>query len=114
MSLGERIEGAVLPFVPICVPKQYGGDSMEYCTYNYTEMPDLFGDDSPEVIRCSVQVHWLFPWRPDITETAEVRAKKKQLRRALAQVFEVWPSITDASDSEWIHFVFEGDALEEV
>lgn len=114
MNLGERIENAVTPIVAICVPKQYAGEAMEYCTYNYTETPDLFGDDEPEVIRCQTQVHWLFPWTPGVSETDTVLAKKKQLRRALAGVFETWPTITDASDSEWMHYVFEGQAIEEV
>lgn len=114
MSLGERIETAVKPIVPICVPKQYGGDATEYCTYNYTETPDLFGDDEPEVIRCQVQVHWMFPWSPNASEMADVLSKKKKLRRALASVFEVWPTVTPAGDGEWEHFVFEGQAIEEV
>ena len=114
MSLGERIEGAMKPIVPVCVPKQYGGDALEYCTYNYTETPDLFGDDEPEAAVCLVQVHWLFPWTPGISETAEVLEKKKQLRRALAGVFETWPTLTHAGDSEWEHYVFEGQALGEV
>ena len=114
MSLGSEIEMAVIPIVSICVPTQYGGNATEYCTYNYTETPDLFGDDDPEVIRCQVQVHWLFPWTPGISESAVVLSKKKQLRKALARVFETWPVITDSSDSEWVHFVFEGEAIEEV
>lgn len=114
MTLGERIEAAVTPIVPICVPKQYGGDATEYCTYNYTQTAILFGDDEPEADRCQVQVHWLFPWTPGGSETPEVLAKKKQLRRALAGVFETWPTVTPAGDSEWEHFVFEGEALEEV
>ena len=114
MSLGERIEGAVTPIVPICVPRQYGGDAEEYCTYNYSETPDLFGDDEPEINRCQVQVHWLFPWTPGVSESDTVREKKKQLRRALAGVFETWPTVTNAGDSEWEHFVFEGQAIGEV
>ena len=114
MTLGERIEAAVTPIVPICVPKQYGGDATEYCTYNYTETLDLFGDNEPGVSRCLVQVHWLFPWTPGVSETAAVLSKKKQLRRALAGVFETWPTVTPAGDNEWEHFVFEGEALEEL
>lgn len=114
MTLGERIEAAVTPIVPICVPKQYGGEATEYCTYNYTETPDLFGDDAPGVSRCLVQVHWLFPWSPGVSETTAVLIKKKQLRRALADVFETWPTVTPAGDNEWEHFVFEGEALGEL
>lgn len=111
-SIGERIEAAVTPIVPVCVSRLYGGDAEEYCTYNYTENPDSFGDDAPEAMRCSVQVHWLFPWRPKISETAETRTKKKALRRALAEVM-TFPTVTSAGDSEWEHYVFEGEMLEE-
>lgn len=114
MTLGERIEAAVTPIVPICVPKQYGGDATEYCTYNYTETPDMFGDDEPEATVCLVQVHWLFPWMPNVSESDTVRDKKRRLRLALAEVFETWPTITPAGDGEWEHYVFEGQAIEEV
>lgn len=114
MTLGKQIEAAVTPIVPICVPKQYGGDATEYCTYNYTEVPDLFGDDEPGVIRCRVQVHWLYPWAPNASEAAEALQKKRQLRQALGETFESWPTVTPAGDGEWEHFVFEFDALEEV
>lgn len=112
-SIGERIEAAVKPLVAVCVPRLYGGDAEEYCVYNYTETPDSFGDDAPEVLRCSVQVHWVFPWQPGISEAAETRTKKKALRRALAGVM-TFPTVTNAGDSAWEHYVFEGEMLEEV
>ena len=114
MTLGKRIEEAVTPIIPICVSKQYGGDATEYCTYNYTETPDLFGDGEPEAAVCLVQVHWLFPWAPNVSESDTVQDKKRRLRRSLAEVFETWPTITSAGDSEWEHYVFEGQAIEEV
>lgn len=114
MSIGERIEAAVKPIVGICVPNLYGGNALEYCVYNYTEMPDLVGDDEPEVIRCSVQVHWMFPWEPGISEQAEIRTKKRRLRSALAAAGMTWPTVTPAGDQEFEHFVFEGEMLEEV
>lgn len=111
-SIGERIEAAVKPIVPICVPRLYGGVATEYCTYNYTETPDSFGDDTAEVLRCSVQVHWVFPWSPGISETDAVKAKKKALRRVLGAVMTS-PAVTNAGDDEWEHYVFEGEMLEE-
>ena len=107
MGIDELIQAAVKPIVPVCVPKQYGGDALEYCVYDYTEVPDSFGDDAPEAIRYLVQVHWFFPWRPNISAEADVRNKKQRLRRALAEAGMTWPSITPAGDSEWEHFTFE-------
>ena len=114
MGIGERIEAAVTPIVAACVPHLYGGRASEYCVYNYTEVPDLVGDDEPELIRCMVQVHWLFPWEPGISERAEIRERKRKLRSALAAAGMTCPTVTPAGDQEWEHYIFEGEMLEEV
>ncbi len=114
-SLDERIEAAVMPIILRCVPKQYAGDDLEYCVYNYTEIPDSFGDGRPRAVRNQVQVHWLFPWRPGISEDPVVQEKKNALRESLGNVPGfTWPTITPAGDSEWEHLVFEFEALEGV
>lgn len=107
MSIDDRIQAAVKPVIPTCVPKQYGGNATEYCVYNYTEFPDNFGDDDPECIRYQVQVHWLFPWQPNISADAAVQVKKRAIRKALADAGFTWPTVTPAGDNEWEHFVFE-------
>lgn len=112
--MDDIIKAAVTPIIPICVPHVYGGAAEEYCVYNYTEIPDSFGDNNPEAIRYSVQVHWLFPWRPGISADPAVVEKKQKLRRALAAAGMTWPTITPAGDREWEHLVFECEYAGEV
>lgn len=114
MNIDQKIQSAVKPVIPVCVPKQYGGDAMEYCVYNYTEIPDSFADDEPECIRYQVQVHWLFPWSPNISADKDVQEKKKDIRNALATAGFTWPTVTPSGDDEWEHFVFECEICGEV
>lgn len=115
MTIDARIQAAVTPTVPRCVPRQYGGDDLEYCVYNYTEFPDSFGDGRPRAIRYMVQVHWLFPWRPNISADGDVLRKKAALRQSLGEAPGfTWPTVTPAGDNEWEHLVFEFEALEGV
>jgi len=107
MGIDEIIQSAVTPIVPRCAPKQYSGKDLEYCVYHYTELPDDFGDDEPQAIRYTVQLHWFFPWRPGISADAGIVGKKQKLRRALADAGFTWPTVTPAGDEEWEHYVFE-------
>ena len=77
MSLDEIIKEAIKPLVPVCVIDVYGGQAEEFCVYTYTEEPVYYGDNEPDSIRYHVQLHWIFPWRPGITATPEIKAKKK-------------------------------------
>ena len=69
MSINETIIQAVTPIVPVCVPDVYRPDAGEtpaevYCVFNYTESPDVFGDDEPQAIRTgSVRFSWLIRCR---------------------------------------------------
>ena len=112
MSIDERIQTAVTPVVPRCVPKQYSGKDTEYCVYIYTETPAAFSDGEPECFLYRVQLHWLFPWQPGISASEEVLQKKEQLRQALIDADFTAPTITPAGDEEWEHFVFEFEAVE--
>lgn len=104
--LDERIRDAVTPIVPEVAPDVYTGGEPEYCTWNATELPAALGDGRAHRIRYLVQVHWYLPLarRPYAT--------KQVLRRALMDTpgFTV-PTVTDASDLEGQHYVFEFEAL---
>ena len=101
MSLNTIIRAAITPIVPECVPDQYTGTETEYCTFNYSEIPDAFGDESPEAIRYLVQLHYFLP-----TGTNPY-TKKKQLKNALMNAGFTYPSVTNASDSDGQHYVLE-------
>ena len=112
MSIDERIQAAVTPIVPRCVPVRYGGKDLEYCTYNYTEGSTGFADDEPAFAVYKVQLHWLFPWEPGISASEEVLDKRQRLKQALIDADFTAPTITPAGDNEWEHYVFEFEALE--
>src|SRR5574344_792910 len=101
MSISGTIRSAVSPIVPECVPDQYGGTATAYCTFNYSELPDSFGDESPGAIRYLVQLHYFLP------TGANPYAKKKQLKNALLNAGFTYPSVANASDSDGQHYALE-------
>ena len=106
MSIEERLIAAVTPVVPVCVHGVYTGTEEVYCTFNLSQTPDSFGDDEPEVLRCSGMLHLYVP------ATGDPRTLRRQLRRAL-QAAELWvTAVEDASDQDNIHLVFEFEALD--
>lgn len=105
--LDEKIQAAVKPLVPECVPDLYTGNAKEYCTYNYNEIPAGFGDNVPHAVRYLVQVHWFLPLKK------RPQPKKKELRRALMNVKGFGaPEIVNASDGDEQHYVFEFEAVD--
>ncbi len=107
MSIDDKLRSAIKPLVAEIAPDLYLGNAEEYCTYNYTEAPDGFGDNAAHVTRYLVQLHWFLPLK------RRPHPKKKQLKRALAAVrgFTA-PIVTNASDDVGQHYVFEFDAME--
>ena len=82
MSINETIIKAVAPIVPVCVPDVYRPDAGEtpaevYCVFNYTESPDVFGDDEPQAIRYLIHLYLYFL----LGHTSILL--KRQLRRAM-------------------------------
>lgn len=112
MSLDEIIKDAIKPLVPVCVIDVYGGKAEEFCVYTYTEEPVYYGDDEPDSIRYHVQLHWIFPWRPGITATPEIKAKKKQIKRALVAAGLSYPTVGSAGDEHWAELVFETEYMD--
>lgn len=105
--IDDKIRAAVEPLVPECEPDIYTGDAEEYCTYNYREIPDAFGDSLPHVMRFLVQVHWFLPLKK------RPHPKKRQLGQALgATNLFTWPTVTNASDELGQHYVYEFQAVE--
>ena len=61
MSIDDKLRSAIKPLVAEIAPDLYLGNAEEYCTYNYTEAPDGFGDNAAHVTRFLVQLHWFLP-----------------------------------------------------
>lgn len=101
MSLNSTIKAAIEPIVPVCGPDQYDGPAIEYCAFNYSEIPDAFGDDSPHAIRYLVQLHYFIP------TGANPISRKKLLKNALLNAGFTYPTVTNASDGDGQHYVLE-------
>ena len=111
MTLNERIIAVVTPIVPVCVPDLLvteAGETPpeEYCTFNYTELPDGLGDNCAALTRALVQVHYFAPLRESTIKT------RHALRDAIAAVDNfTLPSIENATDETGQHYVLEFDAV---
>ena len=101
MSINEMIRNAILPIIPICEPDSYDGDSTEYCTFNYSDFPDILSEGRPDVIRYEVQLHWFLP-----KGTNPIK-KKVKIRQALLSIGATYPSTIPAGDETGQHYVFE-------
>ena len=111
MTLNERIIAVVTPIVPVCVPdllvtKPGETPPEEYCTFDYTELPDGLGDNCAALTRALVQVHYFAPLK------ASTLAVRHALRDAIAAVDNfTLPSIENATDEAGQHYVLEFDAV---
>lgn len=111
MSINETIITSVTPIVPICVPDVYrpaaGEQGAEtYCTFDYTETPEVFGDDMPDAVRYLIQLHLFLP------VGATPLRLKRQLRRAMLEAGMTVGDFTNASDLTSQHYVLECQAVD--
>lgn len=106
MSLNTIIRSAITPIVPECVPDQYSGTGAEYCTFDYSELPDCFGDNTATAIRYLVQLHWFLPCEEN------PYVKKKRIKQALVSAGLTYPSVTNASDADGQHIIFETEYVD--
>ena len=106
MSIEERIITALSPIVSEIMPNVYTGDSLEYIEFNYNEIPAVIADSTTDTYRCIVQVHYYLPSKQNPTAT------KKQIIEALNDAGFTMPSITNASDQNGQHYVFECEGIE--
>lgn len=101
MSIDEILQRAVESTGLPCSPNLYTGSAREYATWNYSELPEVFADGAPHAARYLIQVHYFLP-------TGKSPSSLKQdLRLALFYAGCTWPNITNASDNEGQHYVFE-------
>ena len=106
MTLDDIIIKTVSPVVKPVVPNLYTGESVRYCTFNYSEMPAGNGDNAAHLTRAVVQVHYFAPLRES---TIKMR---HALRDAIAAADNfTLPSIENATDETGQHYVLEFDAV---
>lgn len=101
MHVEEMLITALSPIVPAVAPQIYRGDALEYITFDYYVSGSTFAEGIPVADIYSLMVHHYLPTgkSPYIARGAIVEA--------LMASGCTYPSITDATDDEGQHWVFE-------
>lgn len=101
MTVDELLQTAVSSIVPECEPNRYTGAATTYATWNYTTLPVVFADSTPDAARYLIQVHLYMPYN------INPNSIKLNLARTLHSYGMTYPSITPAHDADGQHFVLE-------
>lgn len=106
MTVESRIVNALKAFGdPVENGPHTGTDERYYCFY-LSRIGTLYCDDDPEAEKAMIQIHLFAP----LTENVSKRIRETQ--RALRDSGFLWPVVTDASDRDGRHIVFETQWLE--
>lgn len=106
MTIDERLQNALASTGLPTSPNQYTGKALEYITWKYNEIPELFADSEPGAARYMVMVNYYLPAQKN------PRSMKRRIRAALVAAGCLLPTITNASDKEGQHYVFECEAVD--
>lgn len=110
MTINERIIQAVTQVIPVCVPDFYDPDSGtaedEFCVFAFTETPDYYADDVPQVVRYSISVVLVMPLkRASLT-------KRNALILALEEADFVVQGVNNLSTDEFQQYEFHAEFVE--
>lgn len=105
--MNERIIAALNTTDPV-KPNVYTGEATTYYTFNYNTMGANFADDAPGHERYFIQVHFVCPVNYDSV------SRRVEIKNNLFDAGFTWPSMTDVSDSDRQHWVFECEYAEGV
>lgn len=105
-SIESRIRTALNGIVDVVEPIIYMGDAKEYIVFNYDEYPAIIADSTTETFRCLIQMHYYLPIKQN------PRLKKAQIIEAITGAGFTVPAVTNASDEEGQHYVFECEGIE--
>lgn len=100
MSCDEAINSAFGEILPL-FPNVYTGEDLRYLVYNYYVIPQVYAEAKAHAARYSVQLHLYLPHKenPNTLKLAIISA-------CVVGGF-TFPSMTNASDKEGQHYVFE-------
>ena len=101
MTIDERIQTMLYGIEDIIAPNVYDGAALEYLVYNYYSSGAIFAESRPRALVYSVMVHFYLPRGVNPT------AKKNDISEAIFAAGGTWPAVSNASDSEGQHYVFE-------
>lgn len=107
MTVNAIIKSTLDPFGDEVQAGEYIGKADRYYTFNYSIIGGDFGDDAPGHERYIVQVHFICP------RTFNSVAQIQQTKQRLYAAGFTWPNVTNASDADGQHIVFECETAEE-
>ena len=99
-NVEEAVKRAVSPLFP-CEAGTYTGTALEYVTWTVYQLPQVYGEHGPAAARYPVMVHY---WLP---HGKNPNPGKLRISKALFDQGFTWPSVTNASDGDGQHYVFE-------
>lgn len=79
-----------------------------YYTFSCDSFGADFGDDEPGCERCLVHVHLFAPLNQNCLQ------QTRETKRALFAAGFTWPNVTDATDQDGQHFVFECETAQPI
>ena len=82
-------------------PETYQGTALTYVTWNHWTIPEVYAEGLPAAARHRTQVHLFLPRGTDPA------GYLLSIPTALYAAGFTWPGVTDASDAEGGHWVFE-------
>ena len=100
MSCDEAINVAFSEILPI-YPNIYTGEETSYLVYNYYTIPEVFAEGVSNACRYGIQLHLYLPHKVNPNQT------KLAIISACVNGGFTFPSMTNASDGESQHYVFE-------
>ena len=101
MTIDERIQTMLTGIEDVIAPNVYTGPETEYLVYSYFTGGAVYAERRPRALVYSVMVHLFLPQGKSPTE------KKNDVCEAIFAAGGTWPNITNASDGEGQHYVFE-------
>ena len=107
-SMEKMVRDALLVFGDPVENGVYAGEAKRYFVFSLASFGESFGDDEPLRERWLVNVHLFAPLNENVA------ARRREVQRALFAAGFTWPNVTDVSDSEARHLVFECEEAEEV
>lgn len=108
MSVEARLKTILEDFGDPVENGVYHGEAERYYTFNVTTVGDDYADDAPQHERYLIQVHFYAPLSFNFVK------RRRDTCRALYFGEFQWPSVTDASDDDGRHLVFETECAEGV
>ena len=100
MSINQTLKSALTPIAP-AEADVYEGSEAVYITFEYSSLPDDFGDDEPSHERFLVSVHL---YAPNGINTLD---RRRAIKKALCDAGATWPEYENASDKNGQHHIFD-------